>query len=183
MYGIVNSAVQDLVVQRYGEAIWAEIAQACGLDEEDIFLSHQGYPDELTYRLVAEISSRTGSPVAEFLERLGEFWVTVTGKRHYGELLAACGRTLPEVLAGINTLHGRVALTFPGFNPPRLWCSDVTADRLLLHYESTREGLWPFVVGAVRALAELTRESADARLLLQPTSGSAVFEVTWKAAA
>lgn len=182
MYGIVNSAVQDLVIQQYGRAIWAEIAHACGLDEENIFLSHQGYPDQLTYRLVEEVCTRVDCPAGKFLEGLGEFWVTVTGKRHYGELLAACGRTLPEVLAGINALHGRVALTFPGFNPPRLSCTEVTADRLLLHYESTREGLWPFVIGAVRALAELTRESAQARLLHQPTPGSAVFEVTWRAA-
>lgn len=182
MYGIVNSAVQDLVLERHGDSVWAEVAQACDLDEDNFFQNHQGYPDELTYRLVGEVCARTATAPGEFLEALGEYWVRVTGKRHYGQLVALTGRSLPEVLAGINGLHGRVALTFPNYQPPRLWCSHVTADRLLLHYESTREGLWPFVVGAVKALAEMTREKAEARLLEQPTPGSAVFEVTWRPA-
>lgn len=47
------------------------------------------------------------------------------------------------------------AVAFPQLTPPSFWCSEVGDDRLRLHYESTRVGLAPMVIGLVRGLGAM----------------------------
>ena len=50
MYGIVNKAIQGLVVENFGEEAWLKIKQKSGVTH-DVFLSNEPYPDEDTYTL------------------------------------------------------------------------------------------------------------------------------------
>ena len=51
MYGLVNKAVEGLICSRFGEDIWEPIKRGAGV-EVDVLLSMEGYPDDVTYRLV-----------------------------------------------------------------------------------------------------------------------------------
>ena len=55
MYGLVNKAVVDLVVSKFGEDTWNAIKKKAEVDI-DVFVSMDGYPDELTYKLVGAAS-------------------------------------------------------------------------------------------------------------------------------
>ena len=72
MYGMVNKAVQDLVVSNFGDEKWQAIKAKAGV-EDDVFLSNEGYPDKVTYDLVGAASGVLGMPARDILiaSRLG----------------------------------------------------------------------------------------------------------------
>ena len=51
MYGLINKAVEGLVRQRFGDAMWHRIRSGANLPDEP-FLSMEQYPDATTYALV-----------------------------------------------------------------------------------------------------------------------------------
>ncbi len=154
MYGMINKALQHMVVEAHGEEVWERIRTRAGVEVE-VFISNEGYPDEITYQLAGAASEVLGAPVEDLLRAFGSYWVLKTARQGYGDLMAAGGRTLREFLLNLPDLHTRVALIFPELRPPEFSCSEVTANSLRLHYRSTREGLTPFVVGLVEGLGEM----------------------------
>jgi len=151
MYGLVNKAVVDLVCSKFGQDTWNKIKQKADVDI-DVFVSMDGYPDDVTYRLVAAASEVLKITPEQVLEAFGEYWVLYTAAEGYGPLLTAAGSTLREFLMNLDALHARVALTMPALRPPRFRLVDVDASTMLVEYHSTRQGLAPMVVGLLRGL-------------------------------
>ena len=50
MYGLVNKAVEDLVVSNFGDEKWQAIRAKAEVEEE-VFISNESYPDEMQCRL------------------------------------------------------------------------------------------------------------------------------------
>ncbi len=151
MYGLVNKAIHDMVCSQFGEATWQQIRQKAEV-ETDSFLSMEGYPDDVTHRLVKAASAVLGLPAAEIMKAFGEFWVKYTAEEGYGELLDMSGDNLPEFLQNLDALHARVGVTFPKLQPPSFDCTEENDDSLTLEYHTHREGLAPMVVGLVKGL-------------------------------
>ena len=160
MYGLVNKAIEDLVCSRFGEECFETIKAKAGVDI-DVFMCMEQYPDAITYQLVAAASEVLGVAGEDILRSFGEYWVLYTAQAGYGDLLKMAGRTLPEVLANLDNLHTRVALTFPHLQPPSFWCTDVQPGSLRLHYRSVREGLAPLVMGLVKGLGDKLQTSVE----------------------
>jgi hypothetical protein len=153
MYGMVNKAVEDMVCATYGEAMWEKVKEQAGVDV-DVFISNEGYPDEMTYQLVGALSELSGTPPAQILEAFGEHWVLKTAREGYGELLDTGGQSLREFLLNLPDFHARVSMIFSALQPPRFKVSEVTDRSLRLHYFTRRAGLTPFVVGLLRGLGK-----------------------------
>jgi heme-NO-binding protein len=151
MYGLVNKAVVDLVVTKFGQETWTKIKQKAEVDV-DVFVSMDAYPDDVTYRLVGAASEVLKLPAEQVLEAFGEWWVLYTANEGYGPLLDASGSTLRDFLLNLDALHARVALTMPALKPPRFRMVDVDPKTLKLEYYSGREGLAPMVVGLLKGL-------------------------------
>ncbi|MBW4688660.1 MAG: heme NO-binding domain-containing protein [Komarekiella atlantica HA4396-MV6] len=151
MYGLVNKAIQDMVCSRFGEEIWKEIKQKAEVNV-DVFLSMEGYPDNITHRLVKAASVVLGLSSTEIMQAFGEFWVQYTAQEGYGEMMDMSGDTLPEFLENLDNLHARVGVSFPKLKPPSFECTDMEDDSLNLHYRSSREGLTPMILGLVKGL-------------------------------
>lgn len=153
MYGLVNKAVVDLVVNKFGEDTWVAIKKKAGVDQ-DVFVSMDAYPDDITYRLVGAASEVLGIPPAAVLEAFGEWWVLYTAQEGYGPMLDAAGKSLREFLENLDALHARVALTMSELRPPRFRLVPVDSSNMVLEYHSTREGLAPMVVGLLKGLSQ-----------------------------
>lgn len=180
MYGMVNKAVQDLIVSHHGEEVWLRVREAAEVEDE-VFMSNQQYPDEVTYRLVGAVSQVLNIPAAEVLEQFGKHWVLVTARRGYGQLLKLGGRTLKEFLVNLPNLHTRIAMMFQDLQPPEFECSDVAEDGMRLHYRSHRPGLAPFVQGLLMGLSELFETPAVIRHEQKLAEGADhdVFYIGW----
>ena len=70
MYGMVNKAVEDMVCSMHGEAMWEKVKERAGVDV-DVFISNEGYQDEMTYQLVGAASELSGTPPDQILEAFG----------------------------------------------------------------------------------------------------------------
>ncbi len=180
MYGMVNKAVEDMVCLHHGEAAWERIKARAGVDVA-VFLSNEGYPDEITYNLVAAASEVLGLPEETILIGFGQHWVLHTAQEGYGGLMKAAGKTLPEFLRNLPNFHSRVSMIFPKLQPPRFQCTDVTDQSLKLHYISHRPGLAPFVVGLMQGLGKMFRTPVTVRLVEAKAQGADhdVFDVVW----
>ena len=154
MYGMVNKAIQDMVISGHGEETWDQIRQKAGV-EDDVFVSTEGYPDEMTYALVSGASEVLNTPAHEVLEAFGIYWVVKTAQEGYGDMMAAGGKTLGEFLVNLPNFHSRVSMIFPHLAPPRFACTDITERSVRMHYRSHREGLAPFVVGLFKGLGQM----------------------------
>lgn len=153
MYGLVNLAIQQLVIDRFGEAKWNEVKQKSGVDILT-FVSMEQYPDKLTYALVVAASEVLETPTETLLEEFGKYWTLYTAKEGYEDFLEMGGTSVKEFLANLNNLHTRVGSMFPGFKPPVFKITDRKGTSLKLHYFSERPGLAPMVIGLVKGLAK-----------------------------
>lgn len=183
MYGMVNKAVQDLILSQHGQDVWQRIRGLAGVEEE-LFISNETYPDELTYRLVNAASEVLAVPAAEVLRIFGRWWICHTALEGYGHLMKAGGRTLPEFLKNLPNFHTRIVLMYPHLQPPEFECTDVTAGSLRLQYHSHRRGLAPFVTGLLEGLGEMFQSPVTVKQEQSVESGSIhdVFWVGWEEA-
>jgi hypothetical protein len=182
MYGMVNKAIEDLVCTSFGPDKWEQIKAKAGVEEE-MFLSHEGYPDSMTYGLVGAASEVLGLPAEKILNAFGRHWILKTAREGYGDLLAASGRNLPDFLAGLPNFHSRIKLMFPNLKPPRFSITERTESSLLLHYQTHRDGLAPFVVGVLDGLGEMYKTPVTVEHVAHrtPESQSDTFRVAWSA--
>ena len=180
MYGLVNKALQDLVVTSHGQAAWDRIKQEAGVEIE-LFISNDGYPDQVTYKLVSAASHQLGISADKVLFDFGRYWVLKTAREGYGDLMESAGRSLRGFLAYLPNFHSRVSLIFPHLTPPRFRCADVTANSMRLHYESDREGLASFVLGLLDGLGESfgTPVRAHLETARGASSDHDIFYIEW----
>lgn len=151
MYGLVNSAVEDLVSSLVGPDGWQRVKAAAEVTDE-AFVSMEPYDDDVTYRLVAAASAELGLSQEQVLEAFGRHWVLYTGRVGYGPLFAAMGSTMPQFLRNLDAMHARIATSMPALQPPSFGCEELPDGRLLVRYWSERPGLAPMVVGLLGGL-------------------------------
>lgn len=180
MYGLINSALQQMIRDKFGDEQWERVFKASGVPA-DSFLTMRSYDDAITYDIVGAASKVLGQPAEACLEMYGEYWVLETATKTYGSLMEAAGNNLVEFLGNMNALHDRITGTFVNYVPPRFQVESLGENRHRIHYISKRQGLTPFVVGLLKGLA--ARFDTDLEILSQesmPVSSGehTVFEVT-----
>ena len=180
MYGLVNKALQEMVEKQFDPTVWARIRADAGVDD-DVFISLDAYPDEITYRLVGAVAAVTQQEPTAILHDFGRHWVLDTASKHYGHLLQASGRTFSQFLQALPNFHTRVSLMMPRLIPPEFACDDIEPQRMILHYRSTRAGLVPFVDGLIHGLADLYAVAVTVNVLPERSEGPGhtAFEVAW----
>jgi hypothetical protein len=97
MYGMINRALEDMVLAYHGQETWRAIQRKANVDVE-MFVRMETYPDSMTYSLVGAASEILGKSVPDLLRDFGLFWVRFTGNEGYGPLLDEAGDNLTEVL-------------------------------------------------------------------------------------
>lgn len=184
MYGLVNRALEELIIHKYGQEKWVEIRDKAKV-EIDAFISNEAYDDAITYDLVRAAHETLGVCVSELMLEFGNSWVMKTARENYGAMLYATGTTLKEFLINLPQLHTRVQLIYPQLRPPEFECTDIEDDSLKLHYRTHREGLSDFVVGLLRGLGQHFDTPVTVTLLEGKAKGADhdVFEVSWSSPA
>ncbi len=183
MYGLVNQAIEELIVKAAGPEKWKAVKKLAGV-EVDVFISNETYPDAMTYSLVtaaAEVLEKTSS---EILAAFGEHWVA-TAIQSYGPLLKSSGKTLSEFLINLPNFHTRIAMIYPKMEPPAFLCTNVTDHGCHLHYITHRHGLSDFVRGVLTGLGHLYGTPCSATLIQckGPDTPHDIFDVRWEGAA
>lgn len=104
MYGLVNRAIEQLVVSLKGEEAWHRVCQAAQWSDEG-FVAMQTYDDAVTYRLVSAVSEELALSPEQVLKAFGEYWILYTADEGYGDMLSMCGDDLRSFLRGMNRMR------------------------------------------------------------------------------
>ena len=180
MYGIVNRAIEELIVEKFGEEKWEEVKDKAGFKSEG-FMTLKPYADELTFQLVAAASEILNIPADTLLEAFGEYWILYTAERGYGEMLNLAGDSLPAFLKNLNMLHGRVSNLMPELAPPQFECINEQENSIDLIYRSHRVGMVPMLLGLIKGLGkrfgkEVIIEQVENNM---SESSAVIFHLTW----
>ncbi len=180
MYGIVNKAIEDLVITNFGMEKWEAIKERSGIDI-DFFISSEPYDDDVTFQLAFAVSEEMEMPVGAVLTAFGEWWVIKTTTEKYAGLMQSGGNNLKEFLQNLPNFHNRVMLIYPKLTPPEFKVSDVTENSIHLHYFSKREGLQEFVRGLIQGLGKMYATPVDIELMQTRDEGSSheIFKISW----
>lgn len=180
MYGIVNRAIEELVIANYGETKWQAIKKRSAVDV-DFFVSSEPYDDDITYALANAVSEEMNISVNDVLEAFGEWWILKTGKEKYGGLMQAGGKNLKEFLVNLPLFHNRIMLMYPKLTPPEFKVDNITDNSVWIHYYSKRQGLQEFVRGLLIGLAKMYEVKVNIELLQSRNYGSdhEIFKINW----
>lgn len=171
MYGMVNQAIKDLVLSKFGETSWNNICQSAKVPSED-FIFMQYYPDAVTYQLVGAASQELKLPADVILREFGKHWVLYTAKEGYGPMMDLFGGDFTTCLKNLNNLHARMGMTMPSLTPPGFTFAEESATSYLVTYTSKRQGLCPMVIGLLEGLAAKYDTKAKIELLNDDDSAS-----------
>lgn len=180
MYGIVNKAIEELVIENFGAENWEAIKEKSGIDI-DMFISNETYDDDITFKLAGAVSEKMGISVSDVLRAFGEWWIMRTGKEKYGYLMESGGSNLKDFLVNLPLFHNRVMMIYPKLTPPEFKISDIEESSLNVHYFSKRVGLQDFVHGLLTGLGKFYGCPVKLELLESRDSGSnhEIFKVSW----
>lgn len=180
MYGMVNKAVEELVITKFGEDKWEQIKVRAGIDI-DVFISNESYPDKITYDLVGAASGVLGLTPDQILEAFGEWWILKTGREGYGELLDATGKNVGEFLQNLPNFHARIVMIYPNLQPPKFRVIPIDDRSVHLHYLTHRPGLTQFVVGLLKGIGQMFKTPVSVEILRSRSQGAEhdEFMVRW----
>jgi hypothetical protein len=153
MYGLVNKAVQGLVVSNFGEETWLQIKEKAGVTERE-FTPMESYDDAITYSLVGAACEVLELSAKDVLNAFGKYWVHEIGAKYYAPLMDRAGDDLTTFLTNLDHLHSRVQVSFPKLSPPSFSVKTNDDGSLTLLYFSKRPGLEEMVVGLIHGLGE-----------------------------
>jgi hypothetical protein len=180
MYGIVNKAIEELVIENFGQQKWEEVKERSGVDI-DYFISNEPYDDDITFKLATAVAEVMSISISDVLRSFGEWWVMRTGKQKYSGLMEAGGSTLMQFLMNLPHFHNRVMLIYPRLTPPEFTTSHIEDSSIWIHYRSKREGLQEFVFGLLSGLSKMYETPSTIELIQSRNSGSdhEIFKVSW----
>ncbi len=175
MYGLVNRAIEELVIERAGRPLWEAVKRKADVRLSG-FVSMESYPDSLTYDLVSAASEVLGASPEEILHDFGRHWILFTARSAYGGLFQMAGDSLADFLSNLDAMHSRLATTMPELVPPSFTTIVESENVYRVRYESTREGLAPMVVGLLSGLGELFETPVEVEHVVTRSEGSNVDE-------
>ncbi|XP_068460255.1 guanylate cyclase soluble subunit beta-2-like [Clinocottus analis] len=175
LYGFINSCLQSLVRDRYGQETWNQVSSLPGV--QDSFMSFVVYEDALTLLLVQELCSLLDVSAEVFLKLFGEHFFLFCKQAGYDTMLRTLGGNLIEFIGNLDALHSYLALSYQEMNAPSFRVEMTDEGLMLLHYYSDRKGLYHIVPGILEAVA---REFFDSEVTMVVLNQSEEDERTGK---
>ena len=153
MYGLVNKAIKQFVIESYDQHHWLEITKKASL-KDDVFLAMEAYDDNITYSLVNAASNYLNISADNILIAFGQFWIEFAEKEGYGSMLDMAGDNLVDFTRNLDLMHTHIAQSYQEMQPPSFQCEELSNTCLKLIYSSQRQGLQSFVKGLLIGLGK-----------------------------
>ncbi|XP_041349323.1 guanylate cyclase soluble subunit beta-2-like [Gigantopelta aegis] len=174
MYGQIHCVVRELIQVKFGEETWEKVLNESHLDKSQDFLVFKHYEDALTFQLIGAVSKvlvYTSILISVYfaalsmetvLEVFGDYFLTYCLKHGYDKMLKTLGGDIRSFIQNLDSLHSLLALSYKNIVAPSFRCEDTDDGDLLLHYYTIRPGLYPIVLGLVKAVSrELYQQTID----------------------
>uniref|UniRef100_A0A8C3VKL0 guanylate cyclase n=1 Tax=Catagonus wagneri TaxID=51154 RepID=A0A8C3VKL0_9CETA len=152
MYGFINTCLQSLVIEKFGEETWEKL-KACA-EVQDAFMTYTVYDDVITIKLIQEACKVLGVSMETILKLFGEYFFQFCKMSGYDRMLRTLGGNLTEFIENLDALHSYLALSYQEMNAPSFRVEKAADGKVFLHYYSDRSGLCHIVPGIIEAVAK-----------------------------
>jgi hypothetical protein len=177
MYGLVNDAVKNMVIDSFGVEKWNEICDELELDSHN-FIPFEQYDDSLTSDLVGIICKKFSFEAPNLLEEFGKYWVEYAKKSEYSSILDSFATSPIELIKSLDSLHTRLELTFDQLKPPSFWITNESEHKIWVHYQTHRDmPLQYFVIGLIKGIFLMFDQECTVEIIPSSKDEKAVFEV------
>ena len=161
VYGIVNLAIEDLIISEHGRGAWKEICSDEDTKHVFTFVTAEKYPDQITYSLISSASRLLGLSQDEVLRNIGRHWVTFIEKHSYGNLLRFAGKNFSDIIGRIDQIHAQALAIMPDLKAPTIQVEQLERGEFLIHYRSMRPGLAWMAIGVIEGIADKFRKTLE----------------------
>ncbi|MXQ84736.1 hypothetical protein E5288_WYG016809 [Bos mutus] len=152
MYGFINTCLQSLVIEKFGEETWEKLKASA--DVQDAFMTYTVYDDVITIKLIQEACKVLGVSMEAILKLFGEYFFKFCKMSGYDRMLRTLGGNLTEFIENLDALHSYLAHSYQEMNAPSFRVERGAEGKMLLHYYSDRSGLCHIVPGIIEAVAK-----------------------------
>jgi len=154
MYGIINKALQDMVIANHGTDIW-EAAKEKSEVEVDFFISQEIYEDAITHKLIAAVADLVQLQPQVIYFAMGEWWMVYTLREKYDGLIESGGNNVKEFLLNLPVFFSAIKRLCAASKLANFTVSNVQENSLYLSYFSSTTGLEEIVRGGLNGLGKL----------------------------
>ena len=139
--------MEELVVQKFGEAKWKECLKKAGIPESRTFTILSDVDDKKVRAIINSIARVMFLPMDEVLDHFGEYWSCVYAPKVYAAYYAGA-RSARELLLNLGHIHEVMTKSVKHAAPPRF----------VMHYQSTR-GFIDLMPGLIRGVGKYYKEN------------------------
>ena len=162
MYGIVNIALEQLIIEENGNEFWEMIKNKAGY-EDLVFSYMESYEDDITEKLVSVASMELGITEEELLERFGTYWVIKTAQKSYAHFFKMGGKNVREFVSNLDHIHRRLSVSFQDIKAPQFDLIRETETSMTITYTSERQAYLPLTIGLIKGLFQHFNEQGTVR--------------------
>ncbi len=153
MHRMLNRGLQNFVHDFYGANRWEEACLAADLSFYS-FESMLHYDDDLTARLLETLSIVLDRSKSDILEDFGTYVVSHENLAPIRGLLRFGGATFVDFLHSLDDVHSRMKVAMPTLEVPKLSLEVREKELYSVHYEFSKPGYWPVILGVLRGMAD-----------------------------
>ncbi|MDR3639993.1 MAG: methyl-accepting chemotaxis protein [Humidesulfovibrio sp.] len=159
MKGILPKIMYEFIKVKYGDAVFAKVAEALG---NPTFLPAQSYPDQVLQQMAETAAKAARKEPREVFLELGRYTIGQFHKMYRSYFKAA---NLKDFLLTMNQTHADLTKALPGIVPPRFSYED-RGNKLTMIYKS-RRGYHHYFEGILHGAAEFYKAPVDIRVQIQ----------------
>ncbi len=157
MKGSLFLSVRSLVLERFGQTVWAQALERAGIPVNSMFMAIGDVDDNLFEKVVRAVSEITGADMPEMWDAVADHWVGNYTQQAYPFHYQGV-RSAKEFLLHMDHVHTVVTKATAKAKPPRFEYSQPDAQTLTIRYVSGR-GLTDYFSALVAAVGRHFNEN------------------------
>lgn len=136
MKGIIFNLLEEMVVEKFGLAVWDELLDAS--DQDGVYVGTETYPDDMLVALVVAAHEKSGIPVDDLVRTFGVYMFPRFHEKNPGFFKP--GMTLKQFLLSVDrVIHVEIRKLHPGAGLPEFEYEDEADQELTMIYSSPRK--------------------------------------------
>ena len=163
MKGTIVKCMEELVVQKFGDAKWKECLKKAGLPESRTFTILSDVDDTKVRAIINSVARVLFLPMDEVLDHFGEYWSCVYAPRVYAAYYAGA-HSARDLLLNLDHIHDVMTKSAKLATPPRFGYEWRGHQLLIMHYQSSR-GFIDLIPGLIRGVGKYYNENLRVRIV------------------
>jgi hypothetical protein len=151
----IVTCLSEMVKEKFGEDKWTEILRLSDMESGEKYLRYVNGLD-IDDAKAAEIVKNAGKVLdiapEQVADLFGEYWICTYApkvyKAYYGKFTDA-----RKFIMGMDFIHDQVTKNIENAHPPRFDITELDANRISVHYKSTRKMI-DFYVGLAKGIGK-----------------------------